>query len=141
MKTLGDRIREERENKGWSQTELGKRVGVGKSSVSQWENGTTKKMDGLNMVLAAKALGLSADWLATGKGNKYRTPEPEKTISAIHLLNSNNPHIIDVSELNEKDRNLVKDMVQRLKSEQSGTTAWRGEERRINRNSLKLDKK
>jgi len=70
MNTLGDRIKAERKAKNLTQEELGKLVGVGKSSVSQWESGLTKNMDGTNMVLTAKALGVSPDWLATGEGSK-----------------------------------------------------------------------
>lgn len=71
MSTLGDRIKSERKTKKLTQEELGKLVGVGKSSVSQWESGLTKNMDGTNMVLTAKALGVSPDWLATGEGSKH----------------------------------------------------------------------
>lgn len=70
MNTLGDRIKTERKAKRLTQEELGRLVGVGKSSVSQWESGLTKNMDGTNMILTAKALGVSPDWLATGEGSK-----------------------------------------------------------------------
>lgn len=73
METLGDRIKQERLAKKMSQEELGNQIGVGKSSVSQWENGLTKKMDGLNIVMTAKALGVSPEWLALGEGAKYST--------------------------------------------------------------------
>jgi len=43
MNTLGDRIKFERLRKKLTQEALGKLVGVGKSSVSQWESGMTKK--------------------------------------------------------------------------------------------------
>lgn len=74
MSTLAERIKSERTALKLTQSELGDRIGVGKSSVSQWENGFAKKIDGVNMVKAAKALGVNPDWLATGKGLKYKAP-------------------------------------------------------------------
>lgn len=82
MSTLADRIRSERKAKGLTQEALGKYVGVGKSSVSQWESGLTKNMDGTNMVMTAKALGVNPNWLATGQGEKYPTYDQ-------HLLQNN----------------------------------------------------
>lgn len=72
MNTLGSRIKSERLAKKLTQEGLGDLVGVGKSAISQWESGQTKKMDGMNMVMTAKALGVDPFWLATGKGTKTK---------------------------------------------------------------------
>ena len=70
MTTLANRIKKLRTEKKLTQAELGNLIGVHKSSVSQWENGLTKKMDGENLVRTAKALGVTPEWLSTGKGEK-----------------------------------------------------------------------
>lgn len=68
MKTLGERIRELRKSKKLTQEQLGAAIGTTKSSVSQWESGLTKKMDGENLARLAKFFGVSAFWLSTGEG-------------------------------------------------------------------------
>jgi SOS-response transcriptional repressor LexA len=71
MKTIGDRIKTERKAKGLTQEELGKRVGVGKSSVCQWESGLTKNLIGHNLTRVASALGVTENWLVTGLEPKH----------------------------------------------------------------------
>lgn len=71
MKSLADRIKTKRKEKRLTMEALGKLVGVSKSSVSQWESGLTKKMDGENLVTLANALGVNAYWLSTGKNPDY----------------------------------------------------------------------
>lgn len=71
MTTLADRIRTERKTNKLTQEKLGEIVGVGKSSVSQWESGLTKQLVGENLLKTAKALKVNPDWLSTGKGDKH----------------------------------------------------------------------
>jgi len=40
--TLGRKIKNQRLNRGLTQTEYGKKFGVGKSNISKWEKGTNK---------------------------------------------------------------------------------------------------
>ena len=80
MSTLAERIKSERKAQGLNQVELGKAVGVSKSSVHQWESGLTKELTGNNLINAAKALKVNADWLSTGKGSKHITDSPQPSI-------------------------------------------------------------
>lgn len=41
--SVGDRIRSEREARGWSQADLGRRVGISQASINKIENGQTTK--------------------------------------------------------------------------------------------------
>lgn len=66
-----ERIKELRKKHGLTQQKLGELVGVNKASISQWEQGEYAP-SGDNLVALAKALGVSAHWLATGKGS----PDP-----------------------------------------------------------------
>lgn len=64
---LKDRIRERIKSLGITQTELATLVGVSKTTITFWLNGTNKlKAD--NLLALAKALRCSARWLATGEG-------------------------------------------------------------------------
>lgn len=67
MSTLGDRIKLKRKSAKMTQEELAKKTGVTKSAISQYESGLTKKMDGDKLLLIAKSLSVSAEWLIYGK--------------------------------------------------------------------------
>ncbi len=69
MKTFGDRVRERREELGMSQEGLGKAAGISQSTIAQIERGRNQ---GTKHILAlARALGLTPEWLETGKGTKH----------------------------------------------------------------------
>lgn len=70
MDTIGDRIKKQRKSLDLTQEELGTKIGVTKSSVSQWESGMTKSLTGKNLTGLAEALGVTEKWLVTGKGEK-----------------------------------------------------------------------
>ncbi|MFQ2047905.1 LexA family protein [Aeromonas veronii] len=62
------RIRELRKKHGLTQQKLGELIGVKKSSISQWEN-DEHSPSGDNLAQLSKVFGVSAHWLATGKGS------------------------------------------------------------------------
>lgn len=53
---MGDRIRTAREERGWTQPELGRIVGVSKSTVYQWESGAVQNLKLGNLFAFAFAL-------------------------------------------------------------------------------------
>lgn len=65
---IHDRIKEAREQAGISQTELARLLGVTRSACSQWESsgGTAPRRERLEQL--AQLLGVSFEWLATGRG-------------------------------------------------------------------------
>ncbi|MFM4647545.1 LexA family protein [Aeromonas bivalvium] len=63
-----ERIKELRKKHGLTQQKLGELIGVNKASISQWEQGEYAP-SGDNLVALAKAFGVSAHWLSTGKGS------------------------------------------------------------------------
>jgi len=63
---IGDRIKQAREATGMTQAELGRRLGVTRSGVSQWENERTAPTT-RNISAIAVALDVSWDWLTTGR--------------------------------------------------------------------------
>lgn len=62
------RILQRRSALQMTQSKLAKKIGVSRVSVSQWERGDTSPK-GENLYKLAEALGVSADWLLTGKGD------------------------------------------------------------------------
>lgn len=67
---MKDRIREIRAELGVSQAELGRRIGVTRSAISQLESGTTKSMNGEHLAMLSRVSGYSPTWIATGRGPK-----------------------------------------------------------------------
>jgi len=70
MKSPGERIRLIREKLGLSQEEFGKRIGVTKAAVSQWESGEIKNYRNANLFAIQNLSGYSAEWIVTGEGSE-----------------------------------------------------------------------
>lgn len=66
MTDWADRIRARREGLGLNQTQLAKLCGLRPPSINDWESGKTQMIDGRNLVLAARALQTTAEWIMTG---------------------------------------------------------------------------
>lgn len=73
--TLSERIRAAMAAKGMSQTDLARACNVKPPSVHGWLTGKAKFLRGENLLLAARALGVSQDWLATGAGDMHQEAE------------------------------------------------------------------
>jgi len=76
MTTLADRIKMAMAESGVSQAELARACGVKPPSIHGWLSGKSKFLRGENLLLAARRLGVSQDWLATGKG-EMRSASPK----------------------------------------------------------------
>ncbi|PAV08855.1 XRE family transcriptional regulator [Arsenophonus sp. ENCA] len=70
-----ERIRQARNNNKMTQESLGKRIGVSKATISQWESGTTEP-NGKNLVSLAKALGVTIEWLLDGNEKNAEVNAP-----------------------------------------------------------------
>lgn len=73
--TLQDRIKLALEKSGLSKTDLWKGCGVSSGTVTTWVKGPNQTISGVNLMNAAKLLGVNPDWLATGRGNMSSTSE------------------------------------------------------------------
>jgi transcriptional regulator with XRE-family HTH domain len=69
QKGLGQRIREVRNARGWTLDQLAKEAGLTKGFLSQVENGKAPRPSGRVLLLLARALGASVDWLLTGNAD------------------------------------------------------------------------
>lgn len=59
----GDRVREERERRGLTQSDLADRVGVHFCTISRIENGRRQEVSSFVLNGLRKTLNVSADWL------------------------------------------------------------------------------
>lgn len=65
--TFGERVKGARENLKISQGELGRRLGVSRAAVSQWEDGTTKEVKGKHLDGLVRVLKRPKEYLLHGK--------------------------------------------------------------------------
>lgn len=81
METMGERMKARRlEKEIESVAELARLAGgISRSALSQLENGITKELSYRNTIAVAIALGVNADWLASGKGPKIESKVKDPT--------------------------------------------------------------
>ena len=60
---LGDRLKRERERKGWSQNELSRLSGVRQALISELESGKKRDTKGSVLKRLARTLGVTMDYL------------------------------------------------------------------------------
>jgi transcriptional regulator with XRE-family HTH domain len=102
---LGERIREIRKERGWSQAQLGKLIGTDSQYVSRYENGRiSPSVDAL--VRLAAALEVSTDYLLL-------EGVPRKVLDG-HNLGKLGPRLGDLAELSESDQQLVSEVIDGL---------------------------
>lgn len=93
--SIGTRLRQLRESKGWNQDELGERMGnVSKRMVSQWENDqgtpTTERL-----LLLREHIDFSFDWLLSDQ-SVYTTRDP-KLVAVLHALEDRPEYVKDAA--------------------------------------------
>lgn len=67
------RIREARESLAWSQEDLARRMHVSQPTISNWEAGRKSPRTQI-MIRLAQVLGVSMEWLSTGRGPMQAPP-------------------------------------------------------------------
>ena len=63
VKETGERIRRLRKEKGWTQTDLGNRIGVQNSAIAKYENGRVPNLKRSTINALADALGVNPSYL------------------------------------------------------------------------------
>ncbi|OYD24722.1 LexA family transcriptional repressor [Oceanimonas baumannii] len=88
METINDRISARRHKLNLSQEELAKRIGITRVSVSKWESGLNQPK-GRYLNQLASALGVTVEWLLTGKDVQAETDHfvnVEPAILGVHQI-------------------------------------------------------
>ena len=97
--TLGERIKRLRMERGWSQTQLARKLDVHPKQVSGWERGAhTPTTDAL--IRVAEALGVSLDYLAFENREATRHAD----IADLELLEK----LEAIDKLSDEDKQTVK---------------------------------
>ncbi|WP_193394284.1 helix-turn-helix transcriptional regulator [Aquitalea magnusonii] len=70
---MGDRIRQERESRSWTQEQLARKAGIARSTLSMIESGEADTTTDV-FFRFVRAFKVSAEWLKTGAGDRYPPP-------------------------------------------------------------------
>ena len=102
MNTLGDRIKEFRKLKNWSQNELAQKAGISYAQLSRYEiKGSQPPAEVLNKL--ANALETTVDFLINGDTNE----KAKSTLKDAELLQQ----FKAVEQLNDDDRSVIKKVI------------------------------
>ncbi len=82
--TLGDRIKNLRQERGWTQEGVASRIGVFSPQVSGWETGK-RAPSPLNTLRLSKLFGVSVDFLIDGEDGEGHTLKPESNVTIADL--------------------------------------------------------
>lgn len=85
MKTWHDRLRYAREQTGLRPIDLAKEVGVSSATVSDWESGEIKKLEGENLLKVCDLLNISPKWLLFEKGDMTQTALTDDDLRALKI--------------------------------------------------------
>jgi transcriptional regulator with XRE-family HTH domain len=80
------RLQEARIAAGITKMELARQAKVSAPTVTDWESGEIKKMDGENLLRVCSALGIAPEWLMFGAADETATKEANAIAAAILRL-------------------------------------------------------
>ena len=101
---IGARIKDVRQERGWTQDQLAQAVGVSRSAVAQWETGRAGQITG-NLTRIAASLEVGVEYLM--HGNDKRAPSEIHQGDELTLLRL-------YRECSPEDRQMILRMARRL---------------------------
>lgn len=116
MKSIGKRIRKEREKLGFPLTEFASKIGISKQSLYKYEIGIVTNIPLDNLIKIAKALQCSPAYLMGWEDASYTVTEPSPLPDAetIYLLDDEKSLVSDYRKLNaigkDKAREYINDL-------------------------------
>jgi len=93
--TIGERLREARENKSLDQATLAAKVGIVTRTLQRWEKGE-QVPDGLYITKIAKVASVQASWLLTGEGEMYAAPVRPDNVYPLTPSGRRKVHLVDL---------------------------------------------
>lgn len=93
--TIGERLREARENKGLDQAVLSSKIGVVTRTLQRWEKGE-QVPDGLSITRIAKATAVQPTWLLTGEGEMHALPHRPDNVFPLPATQRRKPRLAEL---------------------------------------------
>lgn len=88
MTTWNERLTIARKARGYNKSELARGVDVSNPTVTDWESGEIKKLEGENLLNICEFLQISSRWLILGKGEMEEYVLSNEDIHAIKINRS-----------------------------------------------------
>jgi transcriptional regulator with XRE-family HTH domain len=112
---MEERIKEARKALGWSQADLARRMYVTQPSVADWESGR-KAPHTKNLARLAIMLGVSFEWLSTGRGKMISslTLSAQESTTNDWILPEERSLLSTYSRLKPKQRTALLDFLESL---------------------------
>lgn len=112
-KNMYERYCELRDLKGYKDADIYRITGVAKSTLSDWKNGKSKpKQD--KLIPIAKCLGVSVNYLITGKESEYSIEAAETDVSLSNMNKRMKEYALKMSELSNENQELIMQMIDKL---------------------------
>lgn len=123
MERIADRIKKARIDANLKKIEIARRVGVSAPTVSDWESGKIKSIEGENLIRLAKCLRVTPDWLLTGKDGGVIPTLPDLASNEDPPLSHQEQAMVELfRNLTDKQKT---DIVQTLEAQkQQNKIAW-----------------
>lgn len=87
---MNRRIKKIRENKKLTQADFGKKIGSARNTIANYETGNRTPSNSV-ITSICREFGVNEEWLRTGTGEMYTTPEDETANIVSDLLEESNP--------------------------------------------------
>lgn len=116
---MDKRIKEIRESAGLTQVEFGKKIGLARNTIANYETGNRIPS---NIVINSicREFGISEEWLRTGKGEMYKIAEDQTALIVSDLLKEDNPFydiILEITKTYQQLDNKSKKVLQNFSKE------------------------
>lgn len=116
---MDKRIKEIRESAGLTQVEFGKKIGLARNTIANYETGNRIPS---NIVINSicREFGISEEWLRTGKGEMYKIAEDQTALIVSDLLKEDNPFydiILEITKTYQQLDNKSKKILQNFSKE------------------------
>ena len=111
MTEFSDKLKYERERRGWSKTKLAKYVGVGLSTYANWEYGIAEP-DIATIKKICQALDISSDILLNLSVSSSNATEKDDLYDMI-----DDARFFDGKQMDEHDKELVRSILKRIYNE------------------------
>lgn len=92
MQILSDRIEECLRDSGKTLSDFAKAAGVSSAGANGWKSGESKRIRAENLFPLARYLKVNAEWLGTGKGEKFLSPPAQQPQGAYIVQSINDKH-------------------------------------------------
>lgn len=116
---MDKRIKEIRESAGLTQVEFGKKIGLARNTIANYETGNRIPS---NIVINSicREFGINEEWLRTGKGEMYKIAEDQTSLIVSDLLKEDNPFydiILEITKTYQQLDNKSKKVLQNFSKE------------------------